>query len=115
MIINHTIRQGLLSFILDHSLVTNRRRLVPLLPGSCSFDIRDLYKLTTDGERFLLFDESRARRDRLLLYGSDLQLNLLFDSQTVYMDDTVSKALPHFMQLILIHVRKTITAFRKYF
>jgi hypothetical protein len=103
MIIKHTIKQTLLFFILDNTLAANRRKLVPPLPNSCSFDIPDSYKLTINRERFLLFDESRARRERLLLYGSDLQLNLLFDSQTVYMDGTFSKAPPYFMQVFIIH------------
>ncbi|CAF3239279.1 unnamed protein product [Rotaria sp. Silwood2] len=86
-----------------HTLAANRQKLVPLLPSSYSFDIPDLYELTNNGERFLLLDESRARRDRLLLYGSDVQLNLLFDSQAVYMDGTFSKAPPYFMQVFIIH------------
>ena len=103
MIIKHTIKQVLLIVILDQTLATNRRKLVPLLPDSCLFDIPDLYKLTVDGEKFLLLDESRVRRERLLLYGSALQLDLLFDSKTVYMDATFSKAPPHFTQVFIIH------------
>ncbi|CAF1289483.1 unnamed protein product [Adineta steineri] len=80
-----------------------RRKLVPPLPVSCMFEIPDQYKLTANGERFLLFDESVVRRERLLLYGSDLQLDLLFDSQIIYMDATFSKAPPHFSQIFIIH------------
>jgi hypothetical protein len=103
MIIKHIIRQVLLFFILDQTFASNRRKVVPALPNSCSFDIPDLYKLTVDRERFLVLDESRVRRERLLVYASDLQLELLFDSQTIYMDATFSKAPPHFSQVFIIH------------
>ena len=33
---------------------------------------------------FLLLDESGARRERLILYASDRQLELLFDFQAIY-------------------------------
>ncbi|CAF4918441.1 unnamed protein product, partial [Rotaria sp. Silwood1] len=88
---------------IHHALFATRRKLEPPFPSSYSFGIPDLYKLIINKERFLLFDESRARRERLLLYGSDLQLNLLFGSQTIYMDGTFSKTPPHFTQVFIIH------------
>lgn len=62
-----------------------------------------MYNSTADGKRFLLLDESRVRRERLLIYASDLQLDTLFDSHTIYMDGTFSKAPPHFKQVFIIH------------
>ena len=103
MTMNYMIEKIILVLILDQSFAAIRRKLVPPLPSSCLFDIPDQYKLTANGERFLLCDELRVRRERLLLYASDLQLDLLFDSQTVYMDATFSKAPPHFSQVFIIH------------
>ncbi|CAF4124927.1 unnamed protein product [Rotaria magnacalcarata] len=80
-----------------------RRKMVPSLPQSCLFTIPDQYTLTSDGKRFLLMDETRVRRERLLVYASDIQLDILFDSQVIYMDGTFSKAPPHFMQIYIIH------------
>ena len=39
-----------------------------------------MYKPTTGGKRFLLFVESRVRRERIFLFESDDQFDLLFDS-----------------------------------
>ncbi|CAF1502247.1 unnamed protein product, partial [Adineta steineri] len=55
-------REALASFPTTHEIYQTfasiRRKLVPPLPGSCMFDIPDQYKLTVNGERFRLFDES---------------------------------------------------------
>ncbi|CAF1355393.1 unnamed protein product [Rotaria sordida] len=80
-----------------------RRKASPTLPQSCLFTIPDIYKSTIDGKRFLLYDESRVRRERILLFGSDDQLDLLFDSPIVFMDGTFSKAPPNFCQIYIIH------------
>ncbi|CAF1062080.1 unnamed protein product [Rotaria sordida] len=80
-----------------------RQKILPPLPQSCLFTIPDPYKLTVGGKRFLLFDESRVRRERLLIYASDLQLEILFKSSVVYMDGTFSKTPPHFYQVYIIH------------
>ncbi|CAF2827014.1 unnamed protein product, partial [Rotaria sp. Silwood2] len=80
-----------------------RQKIVPQLPSSCLFTIPASDKLTLDGQRFLLLDESRVRRERLLVYASDLQLDILFNSPTIYMDGTFSKTPPHFTQLYIIH------------
>jgi hypothetical protein len=85
------------------SVFKARRKKVPLLPHSCLFDIPDDYKTTIDGKRFLLADESIVRRERILIYSSDHQLNMLFSSPIVYMDGTFSKSPAHFMQIYIIH------------
>jgi len=88
---------------LDQGFAKARQKILPPLPTSCLFTIPDLYKLTLDGERFLLLDESRIRRERLLMYASDLQLQILFDSEIIYMDGTFSKTPTHFKQIYIIH------------
>ena len=89
--------------ISDPTIAKARRKVLPPLPQSCIFTIPDNYKLTTDGERFLLIDESPIRRERLLIFASDRQLDLLFESGTIYMDETFSKTPPHFSQVYIIH------------
>ncbi|CAF3896364.1 unnamed protein product [Rotaria sordida] len=90
----HEIYQG---------FATTRRKAMPALPQSCIFDIPEQYTLTIDKKRFLLFDEARVRRERLLIFSSDIQLDLLFKSSIVYMDGTYSKAPNHFFQLFTMH------------
>ncbi|CAF3357487.1 unnamed protein product [Rotaria socialis] len=85
------------------SVAKARQKVVPLLPNCCSFDIPDDYKHAIDGNRFLLADELLARRERLLIFASDHQLDLLFQSPVIYMDGTFSKSPPHFMQVYIIH------------
>ena len=80
-----------------------RRKVMPLLPQSAFFDIPDDYKTTIDEKRFLLGDESPVRRERLLIFFSDHQLDLLFQSSIVYMDGTFAKSPPFFVQIHIIH------------
>ncbi|CAF4487910.1 unnamed protein product, partial [Rotaria sp. Silwood2] len=80
------------------SVAKARQKVVPLLPNCCLFDIPDDYTKTIDGNRFLLTDEVLARRERLLMFSSDHQLDLLFQSRIVYMDGTFAKSPPHFLQ-----------------
>ena len=77
--------------------------MLPLLPQSAFFDIPNDFLTTLDGKRFLLADESPARRERLLIFSSDHQLDLLFRSSTVYMDGTFAKSPPFFTQIYIIH------------
>ncbi|CAF1221429.1 unnamed protein product [Rotaria sordida] len=60
-----------------------RAKIVPLLPQSYLFDIPDKFKETLDRNRFLLMDELIARRERILVFSSDHQLDLLFSSPIV--------------------------------
>ncbi|CAF3821104.1 unnamed protein product, partial [Rotaria sp. Silwood1] len=85
------------------SVAKARQKVIPLLPQSCVFDIPSDYITTIDGKRFLLADELLARRECLLMFSSDRQLDLLFRSPIVYMDETFAKSPPHFMQVYVIH------------
>ena len=89
--------------ILDPTIHRIRLKVSPLLPQSPFFDIPDTYKTTIDGKRFLLADESPIRRERLLIFSSDRQLDLLFQSPVVYMDGTFSKSPPFFTQIYILH------------
>ena len=51
---------------LDHGVSKSRRKAIPALPDSFTFDIPEDFKSTVEKKRFLFFDESRVRRERLL-------------------------------------------------
>ncbi len=89
--------------ILDQGISRTRQKAVPPAPQSCVFDIPDQFTLTMDNKRFLLLDETRIRRERLLLFSSDVQLDLLFKSSIIYMDGTFNKRPNNFFQLYIIH------------
>ena len=88
--------------------------MIPKLPESSSFVIPDLYTkdyLTND--RLLLHDrddpkfqinESGSVRSqgRVLVWSSNVQLSLLFDSQRLHMDGTFCTTPPNFEQVFII-------------
>ncbi|CAF4050241.1 unnamed protein product [Rotaria sordida] len=80
-----------------------RAKVMPVLPQDCLFDIPDQFKTTLDGNRFLLMDDSIIRRERILVFSSDYQLDMLFSSPIVYMDGTFSKSPKHFKQIYILH------------
>ncbi|CAF2818148.1 unnamed protein product [Rotaria sp. Silwood2] len=90
----HEIYQG---------IAKNRRKAIPAIPQSCIFDIPEEYTLTIERKQFLLLDETRVRRERLLIFSSDIQVDLLFNSPIVYMDGTFSKTPTHFFQLFIVY------------
>ncbi|CAF1684147.1 unnamed protein product, partial [Adineta ricciae] len=85
------------------TLGKSRAKVVPVLPQTCLFDIPDQFKETLGGNRFLLIDESVVRRERILVFSSDRQLDMLFSSPIVYMDGTFSKSPKHFKQIYILH------------
>lgn len=90
------------SMLSDPAIAKARRKVLPALSQSCTFNIPDQFALTTDRKRFLLIDESPVRRERLLVFASDRQLDVLFEAETIYMDGTFSKTPPHFTQIYII-------------
>lgn len=87
----------------DPSITKARQKTIPLLPLSCLFDIPEDFKTTIDRKRFLLCDETLVRRERVLIFASDRQLDTLFNSPIIYMDGTFAKSPPHFTQIYIIH------------
>jgi hypothetical protein len=75
---------------------------VPSLPQSYLFDISDSYKLTADGKRFLILDESRVRRERLLIYA--VIFNLIF-----YLNRQLYTWMVHFQKHLLILLKFTLS------
>ncbi len=97
-----------------HNLVHQRRKITPLIPDSSSFSIPECYsKDFNNKDRLLLYDsddqkfQSKQLGDirsegRILIWSSDIQLNVLFDSQKLHMDGTFSTAPPQFDQVFII-------------
>ncbi|CAF0873347.1 unnamed protein product [Didymodactylos carnosus] len=87
-------------------LAQARRQITPVLPTSSTFDIPDAYQVTPKSENFLFSDTLIRRRKRMLPVGSVTQLELLFDSPTIFMDGTFSSTPPFFDQVYTIHAMK---------
>lgn len=105
----------ILIFVLGHNLVRTRRKMMPSLPSSSSFVIPDVYKTDYLGHDRLLLHDSEEQQlqteeslyaqpaGRILMWSSDIQLNLLFNSEKLYMDGTFASAPSYFDQLYIIH------------
>ena len=99
---------------LGHSLGYKRRKLIPLIPQSSSFSLPDVYKTDyLNVNRLLLHDNEDPQFQtaelnvlgvvgRLLIWSTDVQLNLLFDTDQLHMDGTFCTAPPHFEQVFII-------------
>ncbi|CAF3352145.1 unnamed protein product [Rotaria sp. Silwood1] len=99
---------------IGHSLVHTRRKMIPPIPNSSSFIIPDIYtKDYHNHHRLLLYDSDDPKfsldqleyippSGRILIWSSDVQLNLLFNSERLHMDGTFSSAPPNFDQVFVI-------------
>ncbi|CAF1362499.1 unnamed protein product [Rotaria sordida] len=99
---------------IGHSLVHIRRKLIPPIPYSSSFTIPDVYMNDYHNHHRLLlhdsdnpkfsFDQSEniPPSGRILIWSSDVQLKLLFNSERLHMDGTFSSAPPNFDQVFVI-------------
>jgi hypothetical protein len=84
-----------------------RRKKTPVIPSSAMFEIPEVYQHTLSNKRFLLIDVFLKRgKDRILIFSSDHQLELLFESDTIFMDGTFDTTPAHFQQVYLIHAHK---------
>ncbi|CAF4447358.1 unnamed protein product [Rotaria magnacalcarata] len=84
-----------------------RRKKTPVIPSTFMFEIPDLYQSTLTEKRFLLIDIFLKRgQDRILIFASDQQLKLLYESSTIFMDGTFDIAPAPFKQVYLIHAEK---------
>ncbi|CAF4101667.1 unnamed protein product [Rotaria sordida] len=102
---------------LGHNLVQYRRKMTPPLPQSSSFFIPESYtKDYHNNTRLLLHDSDDSKfqidslgdlrsEGRVLIWSSDIQLNLLFDSQRLHMDGTFSSSPPNFDQSLYRNVQ----------
>ncbi|CAF1401753.1 unnamed protein product [Adineta ricciae] len=118
------IRNGLLSgdalanlpniFEIGWGLGHIRRKQIPPIPNSASFIIPDSYTKDHLGANTLLLNDSENPQfkvdssdgirpsGRVLMWSSDIQLRLLFNSERLHMDSTFSTSPPHFEQVFII-------------
>ncbi len=79
--------------LIDSALNQARRLTTPRLPSSIDFDIPLKYKKTSGGERYLLADRVQRHGDevnnRILVFATDKQLNILFSCSHIMMDGVV--------------------------
>ncbi|CAF1476350.1 unnamed protein product [Rotaria sordida] len=84
-----------------------RRKNIPIIPKSCVCEIPTAYQQTLSNKRFLLMDYYLKRaKERVVIFSSDQQLNLLFNSDVIFIDGTFSAAPENFDQVFLIHVQQ---------
>jgi hypothetical protein len=84
-----------------------RRKQTPVVPSSVTFEIPECYQRTLASERFLLMDMYPKRgKERILVFSSEQQLELLFDSNVLFMDGTFNITPPHFKQVYVMHGHK---------
>ena len=84
-----------------------RRKKTPVIPTCEVFNIPKLYQETLLSERFLVIDVFLRRgKDRVLVFSSKNQLELLFESETIFMDGTFDSTPDNFKQVYLIHAHK---------
>jgi hypothetical protein len=101
-------------FFLESGLNQARRKLTPTLPTAVTFDIPDTYQTTANGEKFLFSDTLVSRRKRMLLFGSEIQLMLLFESSVILMDGTFASTPSLFSQVYTLHAMKFDCSKHKY-
>ncbi|CAF2115001.1 unnamed protein product [Rotaria magnacalcarata] len=76
------------------------RKITPVIPSSVIFDIPESYQQTFSNERILLVDLFMTHgKDRVLVCSSDQHLELLFESETIFMDETFDTTLANFKQV----------------
>jgi hypothetical protein len=80
-----------------------RASTIPTIPKTFAFDIPILYQLNANSEKFLLADGDSADFDRILMFSSHRQLQILFDSEIIFCDGTFASAPPQFQQIYTIH------------
>ncbi|CAF4203598.1 unnamed protein product [Rotaria magnacalcarata] len=76
------------------------RKITPVIPSSVIFDIPESYQQTFSNERILLVDLFMTHgKDRVLVCSSDQHLELLFESETIFMDGTFDTTPANFKQV----------------
>ena len=86
----------------EPSLCRLHRKTTPILPTSSAFDIPIIYKQTLNGKDFL-FKDTIIRDKRELIFATEKQLIILYESQHIFIDRTFSVCPPFFDQVLTIH------------
>ena len=82
-----------------------RRKLTPPLPKSMNFDIPDSYRQTLNNDRFICADKT-TKNKRIIIFATDRQLEMLFESEWIFLDGTFDSCPSQFKQLYTIHALK---------
>lgn len=86
-------------------LQKHRRKNIPPFPSSYNFEIPLLYQHTWSGEQFVIADIQRKRvGGRLIIFSSNEQLDLLFNSTIWFCDGTFKTRPIIFEQVCIIQV-----------
>ena len=89
---------------LESGLHKLRRKTTPPLPQDQKFIVPTIYRETYSKENFLIYDKRKsAYGGRLMIFASDDQLNVLYDSIILFADGTFKVAPTLFEQLYVIH------------
>ncbi|CAF1395493.1 unnamed protein product [Rotaria sordida] len=80
-----------------------RASTIPPIPKTFEFDIPMLYQLNANSEKYLFADCDSRDFDRVLMYSSNRQLQILFDSEIIFCDGTFASSPPQFKQIYTIH------------
>jgi hypothetical protein len=83
-----------------------RRLQTPPIPDAQLFDLPECYTKTIKGLPFLCIDQLIKRKTRMLVFASNEQLKMLFNSSIVLMDGTFSSSPSIFSQVYCIHAIK---------
>lgn len=80
-----------------------RANTIPQIPDTYEFDLPMSYRMNASGENYLLGDIDSTAFDRVLMFSSSRQLQILFDSQIIFCDGTFACSPPQFQQIYTIH------------
>ena len=72
-------------------------------PQDTRFDIPDEYQVTTDGKPFMMYDSGPGDGNRIIVFATEENIELLAHSPTWFMDGTFKTAPELFFQLYTIH------------
>ena len=78
---------------------------MPPAPGHREYtpDLPPVYRTTTNGDPFLVYDSGVGDKERILIFASQDALQFLADSEHWYADGTFKVCLEIFFQLYTIH------------
>ncbi|CAF1936087.1 unnamed protein product [Rotaria magnacalcarata] len=91
---------------LQSLLYYHRKVGVPTLPTSIDFDVPLQFTVTVDKQPFLICDLKQNGTKKFILFASERQLGLLFNSELLFMDGTFDVSPAQFKQLYTIHAIK---------
>jgi len=88
---------------IESGLYLARASTIPTIPKTFEFDIPMLYQMNANSEKYLIADCTSADFNRVLMYSSNRQLQILFDSEIIFCDGTFASSPPQFQQIYTIH------------